>query len=81
MGALLALMVDAWVVPMALNLNSATPSHTEPTRGIHPLGFRGTETTPASALQPGSGCAECHQKQIQQRGVPVMAVPAGRDET
>jgi len=76
MGALLALMVDAWVLPMTLN--SATPSQPEPARGLHHLVFQEAEATPASAFQPG--CAECHQK-TQERAVRKPAAPTGRDET
>lgn len=73
MGAMLALMVDAWVVPMELNSAARSPTKTD--GRLHDLMFRQTEVKPASAAQ--ADCAECHQT----RAVPNPAVQSGRDAT
>jgi len=73
MGAMLALMVDAWVLPM--ELNSAARTQTEPAGALQELVFRQAEVKPASAAQ--ADCAECHKK----RAVPNPAVRSGRDAT
>jgi len=73
MGAMLALTVDAWVVPM--ELNSAARSQTKTDGRLHDLMFRQTEVKPANAMQ--ADCAECHQK----RADPYPAVRSGRDAT